>query len=53
LDVPDWLLALEEEVSIVRCAKRHGQVSDELLRRIEQVRLSWEELQEQLATDKR
>ncbi|HEY4235185.1 MAG TPA: hypothetical protein VGM76_17270, partial [Lacipirellulaceae bacterium] len=53
LDVPDWLSALEEEVSMVRCAKRHGETSDELLRRIEQVRLSWDELQQQLANDSR
>ena len=53
LDVPDWLAALEEEVSMVRGAKRHGETSDELLRRIEQVRLSWEELQEQLANESR
>jgi hypothetical protein len=51
LDVPDWLSALEDEVSMVRGAKRHGETSDELLRRIEQVRLSWEELQQQLASD--
>ena len=53
LDVPDWLSALEDEVSMVRGAKRHGETSDELLRRIEQVRLSWEELQEQLANESR
>jgi hypothetical protein len=51
LDVPDWLAALEEEVSLVRCAKRHREPSDDLLRRIPQVRLSWEELQRQLASD--
>jgi hypothetical protein len=51
LDVPDWLAALEEEVSLVRCAKRHRESSDDLLRRIEQVRLGWEELQRQLSGD--
>jgi hypothetical protein len=51
LDVSDWLSALEEEVSIVRCAKRHGETSDQLLRRIEQFRLSWEELQQQFSND--
>jgi hypothetical protein len=51
LDVSDWLSALEEEVSIVRCAKRHGEASDQLLRRIEQVRLSWEELQQQFSNE--
>jgi hypothetical protein len=51
LDVSDWLLALEEEVSMVRCAKRHREPGQEGPRRIEQVRLSWEELQEQLSSD--
>ncbi len=51
LDVPDWLSALEDEVSMVRCAKRHRETGDDALRRIEQVRLGWEELQEQLAND--
>jgi hypothetical protein len=51
LDLPDWLAALEEEVSLVRCAKRHREPSDDVLRRIPQVRLSWEELQQQLADD--
>jgi len=50
LDVPDWLTALEDEVSMVRCAKRHHESGDEALRLV-QVRLSWEELQEQLAND--
>ena len=51
LDVPDWLSALEEEVSMVRCAKRHRDTGDDALRRIEQVRLAWDELQQQLAND--
>lgn len=51
LDVPDWLAALEDEVSMVRCAKRHRDTGDDALRRIEQVRLGWEELQEQLANE--
>jgi hypothetical protein len=51
LDVPDWLSALEDEVSMVRCAKRHRDTGDDGLRRIEQVRLSWEDLQQQLAND--
>jgi hypothetical protein len=51
LDVPDWLAALEEEVSRARCAKRHREAGDDVLRRIEQVRLSWDELQEQLARE--
>lgn len=51
LDVPDWLSALEEEVSMVRCAKRHHETSDDAPRQLPQVRLSWEELQDQLAND--
>lgn len=53
LDLPDWLGALEEEVSVARCARRHRQNSDDVLRRIEQVRLSWEEWQRQIAHDGR
>ena len=51
LDVPDWLSALEDEVSMVRCAKRHRETGDDALRRIEQVRLGWDELQQQLANE--
>jgi hypothetical protein len=51
LDLPDWLEALEEEVSSVRCKRRHRQAHDEHPRRIKQVRLSWEEWQQQIATD--
>ena len=43
LDLPDWLAALEEEVSMVRCRRRH-QASDDAPRRIEQVRLTWERM---------
>ena len=50
LDLPDWLAALEEEVSMVRCRRRH-QSSDDAPRRIEQIRLSWEEWQRQIADD--
>jgi hypothetical protein len=50
LDLPDWLAALEEEVSMVRCRRRH-QSSDETPRRIEQVRLSWEQWQREIADD--
>jgi hypothetical protein len=50
LDLPDWLAALEEEVSMVRCRRRHH-TGDETPRRIEQVRLSWEEWQRQIAND--
>jgi hypothetical protein len=51
LDLPDWLSALEEEVTMVRCARRHRQMSDDGFRRLEQVRLSWEEWQRQIADD--
>jgi len=51
LDLPDWLVALEEEVSIVRCRRRHHQGADDGPRRIEQVRLTWQEWQEQIAED--
>jgi hypothetical protein len=49
--VPDWLSALEEEVTTIRCARRHRESGDDALRRLPQVRLSWQELQEQLADD--
>ncbi|HVT29877.1 MAG TPA: hypothetical protein VHE81_17800 [Lacipirellulaceae bacterium] len=47
LDLPDWLAALEEEVSIVRCRRRHH-TGDDAPRRIDQVRLTWEEWQRQI-----
>ena len=50
LDLPDWLAALEEEVSMVRCRRRH-QTSEDAPRRIEQVRLTWEEWQRQITDD--
>jgi hypothetical protein len=51
LDVPDWLGALEEEVTAVRTARRHREAAPDLLRRIGQVSLEWSELQEQLGDD--
>jgi hypothetical protein len=51
LDVPDWLAALEEEVTTLRIAHRHRQPSADLLRRIAQVPLQWHELQEQLSEE--
>lgn len=50
LDLPDWLAALEEEVSMVRCRRRH-QDSDDAPRRIKQVQLTWDEWQRQIADD--
>jgi hypothetical protein len=51
LDLPDWLAALEEEVSLVRCKRRHHQGIDDGPRRVDQVRLSWDEWQQQIADD--
>jgi hypothetical protein len=50
LDLPDWLAALEEEVSMVRCRRRQ-QAMDEAPRRIQQVSLTWDEWQHQIADD--
>jgi hypothetical protein len=50
LDLPDWLAALEDEASSVRCRRRH-QTGDDSPRRIQQVRLSWDEWQRQIADD--
>jgi hypothetical protein len=36
---------------MLRCRKRHRETSDDGLRRIEQVRLGWEELQQQLSSE--
>ena len=48
LDVPDWLSALEDEVTDARSKLNHVSSSDRLSRRIGQVRLSWDEILEQL-----
>ena len=48
LDVPDWLSALEDEVTEARSRMSHVSSSDRLSRRIGQVRLSWDEILEQL-----
>jgi hypothetical protein len=50
LDLPDWLAALEEEVSMVRCRRRH-QDTDNAPRRIQQVPLTWDQWQRQIADD--
>jgi hypothetical protein len=50
LDLPDWLAALEEEVSLVRCRRRH-QTIEGAPRRIQQVHLTWDEWQRQIADD--
>jgi hypothetical protein len=51
LDLPDWLEALEEEVSTVRCRRRNHHAADDAPRRIEQVQLSWDEWQRQIAEE--
>jgi hypothetical protein len=48
LDVPDWLSALEDEVTEARSKLNHVSSSDRLSRRIGQVRLSWDEILSQL-----
>jgi hypothetical protein len=48
LDVPDWLSALEDEVTEARSRLSHVSSSDRLSRRIGQVRMSWDEILEQL-----
>ena len=48
LDLPDWLAALEDEVTTARSRFNHQPSSDRLSHHIGQVRLSWPELLEQL-----
>jgi hypothetical protein len=48
LDVPDWLSALEDEVTEARSRLNHVSSSDRLSRRIGQVQMSWDEILEQL-----
>jgi hypothetical protein len=51
LDLPDWLAALEEEVSAVRCKRRYLREIEDGPWRIEQVRLTWDDWQQQIADD--
>jgi hypothetical protein len=51
LDLPDWLAALEDEVSTVRCRRRHRHRADDAPRHLEQVHLRWDEWQQQIADD--
>ncbi len=51
LDVPDWVAALEDEVTTIRRTRRHHPPEDSLLARIHQVTLPWEELQRQLTSE--
>ena len=48
LDLPDWLAALEDEVTTARSRFNHQPSSDRLSHHIGQVRLSWQELLQQL-----
>ncbi len=48
LDLPDWLAALEDEVTTARSRFNHQPSSDRLARHIGQVRLTWPELLKQL-----
>ena len=48
LDMPDWVAALEKEVSSQRRQQRHHASPEEALQRIDQVRLDWIEAQMQL-----
>jgi hypothetical protein len=52
LDVPDWLSALEDEVTAARSRLNHVSSTDRLSRRIGQVRLSWSEILEQLGEER-
>lgn len=48
LDIPDWISAIEEEVTAVRQLWRHQQPAEESSGWGEQVLLSWDSLQQQL-----
>lgn len=49
LDLPDWLAALEDEVTDARSRFSHQPANERLAGRIGQVQLSWSELLEQLS----
>lgn len=51
LDVPDWLAALEDEVTEARSRLTHVSSSERLASRIGQVALSWSEIFEQLSDE--
>ncbi|QDU53877.1 hypothetical protein [Aeoliella mucimassa] len=48
LDIPDWVAAIEEEVTKVRRTRHHHPPEVSLRSRIHQVTLPWEDLQTQL-----
>ena len=49
LDLPDWLLALEDEVDRETLPVRRADLSADLLDQVPRTRLSWHEFQQQLA----
>jgi hypothetical protein len=49
-DVPDWLAALEDEVTEARSRMNHVSSSHRLSRRIGQVHLSWDDILKQLGS---
>jgi hypothetical protein len=49
LDLPDWLLALEDEVDRETAPSRRSDPSADLLDQAPRIRLSWQEFQQQLA----
>ncbi|MEM9657183.1 MAG: hypothetical protein AAF961_02375 [Planctomycetota bacterium] len=51
LDVPDWLAALEDEVTEARSRMTHVSSSDRLARRIGQICLTCDEISQQLGDD--
>lgn len=48
LDLPDWLAALEDEVTTARSRFNHQPSSDRLSHHIGQVRLSWQDMLDQI-----
>jgi hypothetical protein len=51
LDVPDWLTALEDEVTEARSRLSHVSSSDRLSRLIGQAPMSWDDILEQLGEE--
>ena len=51
LDLPDWLAALEDEVTAARSRSNHEPTSDRLSHHIGQVKLTWPEVLEQLGDE--
>ncbi|MEM8864123.1 MAG: hypothetical protein AAGF31_01095 [Planctomycetota bacterium] len=51
LDVPDWIAALEDEVTAVRMERHHYAEEDDALSSVEQAKLTWDELQKQIGSE--